>query len=86
MTNFSPISVRLPEQILKNIFAITLREFQPGLKKPHIIALKFQPGLNSELGYGHLLRVRENKMAASRFQWNKGDTIQILIGCLANFK
>ena len=55
-------------------------DFQPGLgnrdgifspgwnsEKPHVIALKFQPGLKSELERAQWLRFQRNKMAVSHF-------------------
>ena len=63
MANFSlvsraEISPRPPEQIFlkRRLRLLSARaEFQPGLsgnsEKPQVIALKFQPGLKSELGH-----------------------------------
>ena len=43
--------------------------FSPGWnsKKPHVIALKFQPGLKSELERAQWLRFQLNKMSVSHF-------------------
>ena len=60
------------------------------LKKSHVIEPEFQPGLKSDLGHAQWFCFPGNKMAAAikdkRCQWNKGDKIENLIRCLANFK
>ena len=50
-------------------FAITWRDFRPGRNsgKPHVIVLKFQPGLKSELGHAQWLYFQQNRMAVSQF-------------------
>ena len=95
MANFSPgwdFTSASWTNLLKKTFAITWREFQPGLnfspgwdfqpglwnragifspgwnsEKPHVIALKFQPGLKSELERAQWLCFQRNKMAVSHF-------------------
>ena len=70
------------ERISAEIFRLRFSgwDFQPGLwnraglfspgwnsEKPHVITLKFQPGLKSELGPAQWLCFQGNKMVVSRF-------------------
>ena len=60
------------------------------LIKSHVIETELQFGLKSELGHAQLLCFPGNKMAAAtkekQFRWSKGDKIENLFRCLANFK
>ena len=80
MANFSPgwswdFTSASWTNLLKKTFAITWRDFQPGpnfspgwnSEKPHVNALKLQPGLKSELGHAQWLCFQRSKMAVSHF-------------------